>query len=125
MRYRLVWFLTQHRAGRKFTILTHGRLYHRNQRYGLRFASGARGCWLCHLVTRQLREMYPDAYEDRSSIKVSDPVYDADGKLLKHGVSMTATAKRQLDAIMADPDKGAAIQKAIDEIAKDPGGSKP
>lgn len=89
-------------------------LIHRNEWWRHRYTYGA--CWICSSVAEAMFDDIPE-FQDQSTIPVSEPVYDADGNLLVHGVSMSATAKRQLDAIMAeDPEKADAILKAIDDI---------
>lgn len=118
---RLALFLSKNRAGRKLVILVHPRV-HSGWTHPLRFMAGG-GCWLCNLMSRPFREMVAreQPFPDETSIKISDPVYAEDGTVIRRGVSMSATAKRQLDQIMANPEQAAAVQKAIDEIADDPG----
>lgn len=111
----MIRFLTQNKVGRRITIWLHPRL-HPGISEPLRFG-GSERCWLCVRVMRDhFRRMPP--IMDRSSIKLSEPEYNEDGTVKRRGMTMTATAKRQLDEIMAsDPKAAAAIQEMMDKIA--------
>lgn len=111
----LARFLGGHPIGRRITIVIHRWPLHPGWKHPLRFTYN--GCWLCYVMVKSLMSDLPP-FTDQSSIKLSDPIYDAEGKLVRRGISMTATAQRQLEAIMADPEKAASIQKAIDQIAE-------
>jgi hypothetical protein len=107
----LARFLGTNAVGRKLVIWIHPRIHPRMR--ALAFASGA-DCWLCQYMTRELAKiMDRTPFEDRSSIVVSEPTE------ARRGISMTATARRQLDEIIAnDPEAGIKIQETMDEIAK-------
>lgn len=91
---------------------------HPGWRHPLRFYEF--GCILCRYQFRQMAEyLNANPFPDRSEIVVSEPTYDAEGKLVRRGVRMSATVKRQLDKIMADPAGAEAVTKAIDQIARD------
>jgi hypothetical protein len=114
----LARFLTTNRLGRRITTLIHGSLLHPGWNHPMRFAQY--GCWLCRQVTAEY--IRDDPYRDQSNIKVSEPEYAPDGALVRRGMSISATAQRQLDEIMAnaDPKQIAALHEAMDRIAKDP-----
>lgn len=112
-------WLTQSQPGRRLTIWMHPRL-HRGWTQPLAFGNG---CILCRAVQRQMWKMIPrDAFEDHSSIRVSEPEYNEDGSIKKHGIQMSATAKRQLDALIAkDPELEQKLRETMEEIARNPG----
>lgn len=105
-------FLTTTRVGRWLLPVVHRRL-HPGIRHPFRFQGGA--CWLCNVVMEEAARHFPDDFADQSTIKISEP---SEGRL---GISMSATAKRQLDAIKEnDPEAWALIQRQMEEIAKNP-----
>lgn len=120
MAKRVIWFLTQTRPGRRLTQLVHPRI-HPGVR-PLAFQS-KNGCWLCRYMSGAFYKMMGpemrDATADRSRITLSEPEYDANGTLIRAGVSMSATVKRQLDEIMKGPD-GERVMQAINDIAEHP-----
>lgn len=113
-------FLGATRLGRTVIRIFHRWPIHPGLRSPLIFAWDAAGaCIFCRVMTRSFERLLP-SFEDQSSIKISEPEYDADGKLIKRGVTMTATAKRQLEEIFADdPELAALVQKQIESVAKD------
>lgn len=112
----MAWFFGHTRVGRAITMIVHRWPLHPGKHHPLRFQSSG-GCLLCRLVTSEILDRgHRDALDDQSSIVLTEP---SPGY---RGINMTATAKRQLDEIMAkDPSAAAKIQEAIKEIARDPG----
>jgi len=112
-----IWFLGHNRVGRKIVILAHPRL-HPGWPSPLQFAEF--GCGLCRYMNHGLSAVFAQPFEDESSIDV-EPASEG-----KRAITMTATAKRQYDEIMAgDPEKAKALQEAIERIRSqgDPRGS--
>jgi len=83
------------------------------------YTIGQYGCWLCRFAFRAISKNWPaEPFRDQSSIKVSEPEYDADGTLIKRGIHMSATVRRQLDELIAkDPELEKKLKEAMDRIA--------
>lgn len=80
---------------------------------GLQFAQY--GCWVCKLawasLDKKFRTQIEDSMADQSKIEFA-PVESG-----KAGIQMSATAKRQLDAILAErPELEEEFAKAMEEI---------
>jgi len=99
--------LVRNRFGRFLTEHLHP-LVHPGIPHGLMFMNGHD--LFCRLIYPATMEQMGPELLDRSSIKVSEPTEDS------VGISMTATAKRQLEAL--DPETRAKVEEAIQEIAR-------
>jgi hypothetical protein len=97
-------------------------LFHKGAtgRNRLRFGSGV-NCLVCRYVwSWTAPHIRDEPFRDESRIEVSKPVLDADGKVIKRGIVMSATVKRQLEEILAkDPEGAKRVQEAIEHIAED------
>lgn len=109
-------FLTTNRLGRWLTSRYHR---HGEAWMGLRFGSG-QNCWLCRTVWDEM-DRYREPFEDESSITIREPEYNEDGSVKVYGMSMTATAKRQMEAIInKDPALGERLRQEMERIAAEP-----
>lgn len=112
----------RHRLWRATMTVFHRSPIHPGWKRPLTFYEGEGACILCRWTWRRMRKHLPDlrdALADRSRVTLSEPEY-VDGKLVKAGIVMSATVKRQLDEIMSDPEAAKALQEVFEEIARDP-----
>lgn len=105
-------FFLAHPAGRWVTIRVH-RFIHPQLRQPLQFAQF--GCPICKMAWRtldkQMRVRMEDSLADQSKIEF------APREPGKAAIQMSATAKRQLDAILAErPELEEEFTKAMEEI---------
>jgi len=80
------------------------------------------GCFVCRYMFR--RFIPPGALEfpDQSSIDILPTEVDDEGRLVRRGVTMTATAQRQFDAL--DAEGRAALERVIEKL-RDPRTPRP
>jgi len=114
------------RLWRTAMIVFHRWPIHPGWRHPLRFYDGPGNCFLCRATWDQMKRQIPvlnSEFVDESRVEISKPEYDADGKLVRHGMSMSASMKRNLDEIAADPERQDvmdALRKVMEDIARDP-----